>query len=42
MPEAAVVVWADHAVDFVSFDAVIVRSAWDDHTRRDASRSGVP
>jgi len=42
MPEALVVVWDDLAVDWASLDAVIVRSAWDYHTRCGASRSGVP
>jgi glutathione synthase/RimK-type ligase-like ATP-grasp enzyme len=35
LPEARVVVWDDRSVDWKSFDAVFIRSAWDYHERRD-------
>ena len=35
LPEARVQIWDDPAVDWAVFDAVIIRSTWDYHERRD-------
>lgn len=35
MPDAEIVVWDDAAIEWGRFDAVIVRSTWDYHERRD-------
>lgn len=35
LPEARVAIWDDPSVDWATFDAVVVRSAWDYHLRRD-------
>lgn len=34
LPEAVVVAWDDAAVDWSTFDVVVIRSTWDYHTRR--------
>lgn len=35
LPDASVVAWDDHTVDWGSFDTVVIRSTWDYHARRD-------